>query len=156
MPAYEMRFKHCYGIIAYVNGAEVYRDNMPDGPVTGSTVAVGSYPTTEFRSVIRSCSEVTNAPCILAVEVHCFTLIHENNVDFDAYLAILARSVKERTDSCFIYPYNTTVYASGSDRRSVFDWNKQTAYKSTSSSSYEFSTLRSPTSYLFMVSSHFY
>ena len=37
MAAYEMRFNYRYGIIAYVNGKEVFRDNMDSGAATPST-----------------------------------------------------------------------------------------------------------------------
>lgn len=32
LAAYEAEFNYCYGIVAYVNGKEIYRDNMPTAP----------------------------------------------------------------------------------------------------------------------------
>ena len=39
MAAYEVRFNYRYGIVAYVNGAEIFRDNMPSGSVTAESTA---------------------------------------------------------------------------------------------------------------------
>ena len=43
MAAYDVRLYYKDGVIAYINGAEVYRDNMPAGDVTSSTTATGQY-----------------------------------------------------------------------------------------------------------------
>ena len=53
MAAYELSMNYRYGIIAYINGTEIYRDNMPDGSVSSTTLASGSYATIGYRSVIR-------------------------------------------------------------------------------------------------------
>ena len=39
MAAYDARLYYKAGVIAYINGAEVYRDNMPAGIVTSTTAA---------------------------------------------------------------------------------------------------------------------
>ena len=48
MAAYELSMKYKYGIVVYMNGIEVYRDNMPDGAITSSSVATGSYTVVWF------------------------------------------------------------------------------------------------------------
>ena len=58
MAAYELALNYRYGIVAYINGNEIYRDNMPDGAVTSSTLASGSYTAVEFHNIIRPGAEV--------------------------------------------------------------------------------------------------
>ena len=41
--AYELSLYYRFGIVAYVNGEEVYRDNMPNGEIIPTTAATGSY-----------------------------------------------------------------------------------------------------------------
>ena len=43
LAAYELNLKYRFGVIAYINGNEIYRDNMPAGEVTPTTQATGSY-----------------------------------------------------------------------------------------------------------------
>ena len=64
MAAYELSMNYRYGIVAYINGNEILRENMPDGPVTSSTFATGSYQTVEYHSFIRPAAEVANAQSV--------------------------------------------------------------------------------------------
>lgn len=43
MAAIELQLKYSHGVVAYINGKEIYRDNMPTGEVTSATLATGSY-----------------------------------------------------------------------------------------------------------------
>ena len=74
MAAYEIQFKFEYGIIAYINGKEVFREHMPapeSGVITPSTPSSGSFATPAFHGVIRPASEVSVASSnVLAVELH--------------------------------------------------------------------------------------
>ena len=136
MAAYEVSMKYRYGIVAYINGAEIYRDNMPTGTVSGSTAAIGSYSTTEFHAMIRPGNEVANAQSVLAVEVH-FLTTGQYTVDFDAYLNTLARSVSEENNACFIYPYTTTFTStSGTSDTYIMDWDKTSSYYTSTYPSY--------------------
>ena len=67
MAAYELAMNYRYGIVAYINGNEIYRDNMPEGAVSSSTLATGSYTAVEFHNIIRPAAEVANAQSVLAV-----------------------------------------------------------------------------------------
>ena len=59
MAAFELQLNYQSGVVAYINGVEVYRDNMPDGEPTSSTAAVGDYSIYGFHGVIRPASDVT-------------------------------------------------------------------------------------------------
>ena len=131
MAAYDVRLYYIAGVIAYINGNEVYRDNMPDGDVTSTTAASGQYTDIAYRGFIRPGSEVASQQSILAVEIHFVT--DQTSVDFNAYLAILASSVTE--SNCFIYGESTTVSSIGGTTVSnIFDFAKSTYYYASSSS----------------------
>ena len=100
MAAYEYRFNYRYGIIAYVNGKEIFRDHMPASAVTPSSPSSGSSSAYEYHSIIRSAGEVIVGTNVLAVELH-FPAAGENAVDFDAFVAALASSNPlTSTDHC--------------------------------------------------------
>ena len=129
MAAYELSMNYRFGIVAYVNGNEVYRDNMPEGPITSSSLAVGSYPAADYHNIIRSGSEVANSQSILAVEIHFMDAAGQTFVDFDSFLAIYATTILDNTDPCYIYPYNTAITSTSSASAiQMFDFNKTTAY----------------------------
>ena len=121
--AYEVRMNYRYGIVAYINGAEVFRDNMQEGPVGHDTSASASYVETSMHGFIRPGSEVSGNS-VLAVELHFTSSASPSDVDFDAFLAILSSSVED--ESCVIYPYATTITSqpSSSDITNVFDMDK--------------------------------
>ena len=93
MAAYETRLNYRYGVVAYVNGAEVFRDNMPAGEVTASTLAPGGYENYAYHAFIRPGSEVASTQSVLAVELH-FTDLNSHAVDFDAFMALLTPTVQ--------------------------------------------------------------
>ncbi|OAO17863.1 He_Pig domain protein [Blastocystis sp. ATCC 50177/Nand II] len=131
MAAYEYRFNYQYGIIAYVNGVEIYRDHMPTGAVTPSTISSGSFNAYEYHGVIRSAGEVTVGNNVLAVELH-FPSSGENAVEFDAFVAALASSNPiTETDKCYVYPYPTTVTGTATYPARVIDWYKGDAATAT-------------------------
>ena len=104
--AYEVRMNYRYGVVAYINGAEVFRDNMPDGEVSHDSLATGSYVETSMHGFIRPGSEVS-ANTVFAVELHYTSSASQSEVDFDAFLAVLTSSLED--ESCVIYPYATTI-----------------------------------------------
>lgn len=103
MAAYELRMNYQFGVVAYINGVEVYRDNMPKGVITSYMSCSGSYSSLEFRSFIRPGSEVSSTQSILAVELHFNNTMSQNDISFDAFLALLRSSTLQ--DNCFAYPY---------------------------------------------------
>ena len=124
MAAYDVRLYYKAGVIAYINGAEVYRDNMPSGIVTSNTAATGEYTELAYRGFIRPGSEVASQQSILAVEIHFLT--PQTTVDFNAYLAILAASTTE--SNCFIYGDTVNLASSaGSNIYKMFDFSKHSS-----------------------------
>ena len=53
MAAYDVRLYYKAGVVAYINGAEVYRDNMPSGDVTSDTAATSEYDDTLCRVKLK-------------------------------------------------------------------------------------------------------
>ena len=126
MASYEVRMNYRFGVIAYVNGEEVYRDNMPSGPVSSDTECSDSYSTLDMRGFLRSGREVRSSSSILAVELH-FPDASQTTVDFDAFLALLTPSVLDAP--CVLYPYPVTITSSvlGLTASNIFDFNPGTS-----------------------------
>ena len=123
MAAYEASFNYKDGIVAYINGIEIYRDNMPSGPVSSSTAATGSYAILDYHSIIRPGSEVASTQSVLAVEIHFTNMDTQNPVNFNSFLSILASSTLNQ--NCFVYPYAVSVTASFSSKAAaLFDFSK--------------------------------
>ena len=116
-----------YGIVAYINGVEVYRDNMPEGAVTSSTAATGSYATIDYFSIIRPGVEVSTTNSIVAIEIHFTSGASQTTVDFNAFLAIVASSTPDA--NCFVYPYDKDIESTLTAANSVkvFDFFKTTS-----------------------------
>ena len=130
MAAVEIELKYQYGIVAYLNGVEVYRDNMSDGQPSIDTLATGSYTSSDYHGVIRSASGVSESN-VLSVEVHFTDSNHEEIIQFNGFLSLLAGMTS--TNNCFVYPYPVT--ASSTDFNypsSAVDWDYYW-YASTSS-----------------------
>ena len=106
MAAYETRLNYRYGIVAYLNGAEVYRDNMPEGAIADSTPSSGEYSEASFRGFVRPGKEVESSQSVLAVELHFTTA--SNNVDFDAFMALLTPTVPNSPCYAITEGYTTT------------------------------------------------
>ena len=89
MAAYEMKFYYKSGIVAYINGVEVYRDNLLSGIITNSTSAIQSYPSYDYRGTIRNGVEISSISNVLSVEIHSKGV---ESIRFDGWLAIYSRS----------------------------------------------------------------
>ena len=127
--ALETRLLYRYGVVAYINGNEIYRDNMPSGDVTASTLASGSYSVSEYRGVIRpSGILVSSAQNVLAVEVHFTSSTHEEVPAFNAWLAVYSATVTD--DPCYVLPYPPTMTTNGLSTTldNLMDWNIVTSY----------------------------
>ena len=126
MAAYEVRMNYRYGVIAYISGVEVFRDNMPAGAVTSDTAASSQYPAVDMRGFIRPGMEIAQNG-VLAVELHFPSGFTQDTVDFDAFLAAISSSVKDQ--KCTPYPYSVDIVSEGSynpySPTSIFDFNTQ-------------------------------
>ena len=128
--AIDLQMKYQYGIIAYINGVEVFRDNMATGDATAATLANGSYSTADFRGVIRPASVAENPSSMLAVEVHFMEASHQETIVFDAFLSFLA-GISE-TNKCFVVPFDPVVTGTVTDPGDAFNWKTNYyAYTST-------------------------
>ena len=129
MAAYEIQFNYRYGIIAYMNGNEIYRDHMPEGAVTPSTGSTGAFTEYAYQGVIRPAAEAETTSNVLAVELH-FPAGGENSVNFNVYMAIMASSVPiTETTKCYIYPYQVALTAAGgTNPGNIFDFARYSYY----------------------------
>lgn len=125
LASYEVRFQYKYGIIAYINGVEIWRDNMPQGSVSSTTLATGSYYTLEYRGVLRGGYEVAGSQSVLAVEIH-FTESASVECDFDAWLAVYASSFHDAP--CTVVPGATISSPAGSGASNAFDYSSSTYF----------------------------
>lgn len=109
MAAFEIQVKYKDGVIAYVNGYEVLRDNMKSGYVAATTRNTGSYSSYAYRGAIRNGGELGSMLCVVAIEIHSKNTI----TDFDAYLS-LYDSVTHRDleNKIYYYPVHE-VYGDG-------------------------------------------
>ena len=127
LAAYEVRFNYRAGIVAYLNGVEIYRKNMAPGAVTSDTYATGQFNTAMFRGVVRSAAEVSGSTVTLAVELHAVEGEPMTSVDFDAWVSVYAQSVAAQ--NCYAFPYETTMSsADGSSPANAHDWAYISSY----------------------------
>ena len=129
MAAYELRIEYLHGVIAYVNGNEVLRDNMPDGEITSSTLATGSYSKLSYRSIIRPSSEVARSISYISIAIHFPTTVTETPFIFDAFLAIYASSAHHGEKNCYVYPYGANMKSlEGQSIIDIFDFSTGTQH----------------------------
>ena len=128
MAAYEVSMNYQFGIIAYVNGVEEFRDHMEEGEVTAATPSNGAFESYEYHGFIRPAGEIESLS-VLAVELH-FPTTGENAVEFDAFVTSLASSTPVTENSnCYVYPYEVTLSATGGRYpESIFSFHKTYSY----------------------------
>lgn len=126
LAAYELSLKYTAGMIAYINGNEIIRDNMPTGVITATTPATGSYATLEYHSIIRSALEVATTNSVLAVELHSTENDPATSVVFNAWMMIYASTTTDVTSlPCYAYPYTPSITATvGTNPDYAMDMNK--------------------------------
>ena len=88
--AFEMSASYRHGIVVYVNGHEVYRDHVEEGPIYAFTQFTQPYSSQDFHSFIRSAYHITNgSDNVVAVML---LLPNGYQVTFDAWLALYSPS----------------------------------------------------------------
>ena len=122
MAAYETRILYQWGIVVYVNGVEVYRDNMPAGEVTSETPATGGYPNLDYHGFIRPGLEVAAANGVMAIELHFMQAAA--TLEFNAFVALLAPTAEDT--SCFILSEGIAIDAEVANAERVLDFDKET------------------------------
>ena len=139
MAAIDVQLQYKFGVVAYINGVEIYRDNMPDGTISPSTPSTGSYGSYAYHGVIRSASVAQASSSVLAVELH-FSNAESSTIEFNSLLAFFAGI--STANNCYVVPTTTTASASGfTGYSSSNDWSRNTgatAQTAPASLTYEF------------------
>jgi len=84
-----LRVQRDDGVVVYLNGAEVFRDNMPDGVITSDTLAsssVGGSAESALQSTFVNPGSFVLGSNILAVEIHQVAR-GSSDISFDLQLA---------------------------------------------------------------------
>lgn len=117
MAAYELSMNYMCGIVVYINGIEVYRDNIQEG-----NTASGCYSSLAYRGIIRPGAETSNTVSLIAIELHFLESSPMNPVDFDAFLAMYSPTLIN-TD-CYIANDGIMIETDkGSNANNLFDWS---------------------------------
>ncbi len=102
--AYKLSLSYRYGIIVFINGNEILRDNLPQGVIRKSTPATGGYEDYQERIYVRDTNEFGPLTISLCVELHWIRNGPESEkptqVLFDAWLAELGKN--PNSDCSFI------------------------------------------------------
>ena len=107
MASYELSMFYKHGVVAYVNGREVVRDNMPSGSIQSSTYATMMYETESYHSFIRPGNEVKSDKSILAVELHFVQGVQQTSCTFNAFVALYTPSIS--SSPCWVLPFDITM-----------------------------------------------
>ena len=97
-PIFAFDLKIMDGIVAYINGEEVVRRNMPMGEVTESTLAISRYDSLIWRRTSVPTSMLKNGENVLAVELHRYESAPDTGIYFDMYASLLSGTCMLRTD----------------------------------------------------------
>ena len=106
MAAIQIALNYRFDIIVYINGQQVYRDNMPEREVTSATAATGGYSSYDYRGIYRSAAVASATQSVLAVELH-FIESTSSAVEFNAFLALYAGISSD--NNCYVTPLDYTV-----------------------------------------------
>jgi methionine-rich copper-binding protein CopC/hemin uptake protein HemP len=82
---YTLRVKRDDGIVVYVNGTERYRNNMPTGTISSTTLAsaAASDNGNTWQSVSLPASAFTSGTNVIAVEIHLVSRVIDTDIAFD-------------------------------------------------------------------------
>ena len=116
------------GVIAYINGQEVIRRNLPLGEVTEDTLAIAQYDSLIWRRSSVPTSALKNGENVLAVELHKYVEAADTGIYFDMYASLLSGTCMLRTDR----GYATDSQHAPSNRyppSNAFDKNAETMWR---------------------------
>lgn len=103
--AYEITVKYKHGVVVYVNGFEVMRDNLPNGLISANTFNTASYPTYSYHGATRNAGELGVNTAVVAIEIHA----DETISTFDAYMTLYGSTwPKGSSTKIYYYPVNET------------------------------------------------
>lgn len=121
MAAYEARFYYKDGIVVYLGGVEIFRDNLSNGPILPNAAPTNTYSQYDYRGTIRNGYECSQNQMVY-VEIH---NRQKETTQFNAWFALYASSLETfygQSTSCYPLPVKdiTTTY-SGASARDVYD-----------------------------------
>lgn len=70
LTGFRLEVKRDDGVVVYVNGTEVWRDNMPDGPITPQTTAVSAIEPDTYLTADLGRGPFVQGTNLIAAEVH--------------------------------------------------------------------------------------
>ena len=123
MAAYEAQFLYQHGIIVYINGHEVYRDNMPSGAISSDTLPISNYTTADFRGFVRPGVEILNVPTAVAVELHFQS--EPSKFIFDCFLAVYGATANDAP--CYVVTRDVSLSTNSievTDLHQLFDLDR--------------------------------
>ena len=122
MASIDIQFYYSHGIIAYINGIEVFRDNMPHGIINHSTLATNSYSYSSYRGIILPAFYAQFNQSVISVELH-FTSVNERTIDFNSFISY--QSGISTDNPCSIYPHSISSSGTFGNPSNAFDysWN---------------------------------
>ena len=92
------------GAVVYLNGTEVYRNNMPDGVITNSTLALAGSPENVFLNFTINKNLLVPGTNVLAVEVHqVLNTSSDISFDFSATSTKVGNSITYKTPDFEVY-----------------------------------------------------
>ena len=124
MTAYDLRVFYTSGVVAYVNGVEVFRDHMPEGVPTAETLATGSFLTADYHGIIRSGMDLLKPNAVIAIELH-FQNTESRPVTFKAALSQLS-SVSTTSNCHRMGGYD--IMSTEASAPNLIDFNEETMY----------------------------
>ena len=127
LSVFELALRYKYGIIAYINGIEIFRDNLPSGTISYQQLATGSYSTCEYHSIIRQASFASSTTCLLAIEYH-FTNQVSPIIEFNSWLSFYASSIPNTGNFQILLYYNRLLSSSSFFLHFFFWWHRCSKY----------------------------
>ena len=84
---YELSLKARSGVLAYLNGKEIYRRYLPEGDLTTSTVPTGGSTSSTWRSIVGPMSDLVEGSNTLTVAIVLLTA-QTTPIDYDMFLRL--------------------------------------------------------------------
>ena len=89
---YELTLKARSGVLAYLNGKEIYRRYLPEGDLTASTVPTGGGTSATWRSIVGPMSDVVEGSNVLTVAIVLLSA-PTTPIDFDMFVRLASETV---------------------------------------------------------------
>ena len=103
MASIDIELYYREGIIVYMNGIEIYRDNMNEGLITHFSLAIGSYNDYAYRGIIIPSAYGEVSESMICIELHLTNNV-ERIIDFNCFISY-ASGISE-DNPCSVYPHD--------------------------------------------------